>query len=364
MSGIRKLFEAASADAVHLGIGEPHVQPPDHVIKAFIEAARQGKNRYSPTAGIPELRDAIAGEYEGRWPEPAVGNVAVTSGSTAALFAALFSIVQEGDEVLVPDPGFVLYRPHVQMCGASSVPYPTPHENGFQVDLDRLAEHITSDTKAIIVNSPSNPTGVTLDEATVDGIAELADEHDLWVISDEAYDAIVYDQPHASLLGKVDKLVYLNTFSKRYAMTGWRLGFALAPEALAEKIRIVAYHMYAAPQTPAQYAAVAAIDGPQDHVTRMVEDLRERRDLISDRLETIDRVDLVRPTGAFYAFPEVDVPETSMDLAMKLLDAGLVTAPGSAFGAMGEGHIRFSFATDPTTIDAGLQIFEKVLDEY
>ncbi len=364
MSGIRKLFEAASDDAIHLGIGEPHVQPPGHVIEAFIEAARQGKNRYSPTAGIPALREAIAGEYEDRWPEPTVGNVAVTSGSTAALFATLFSIVQEGDEVLVPDPGFVLYRPHVQMCGATSVPYPMPHERGFQVDLDGLAEQVTSDTKAIIVNSPSNPTGVTLDEATVDGIAELADEHDLWVLSDEAYDAIVYDEPHASLLGKVDKLVYLNTFSKRYAMTGWRLGYALAPDDLAEKIRIVAYHMYAAPQTPAQHAAVAAIRGPQDHVTRMVDELRERRDLISRRLEALDRVSLVRPTGAFYAFPRVDVQETSMDLAMKLLDAGLVTAPGSAFGSMGEGHIRFSFATAPETIDAGLQVFEKVLEGY
>jgi aspartate aminotransferase len=363
VSGIRKLFEAADEDAIHLGIGEPHRQPPEHVQDAYVEAVRDGHNKYSPTAGLPELREGIAEAYEDRRPGLGAENVAVTTGSTAALYAAMQSLVEEGDEVLVPDPGFVLYPPHTELAEGTPVTYPLRHEEGFQVDVDALAERVTDATKAIVVCSPSNPTGVGLDEATVEGVLDVARENDLWVLVDEAYDVFTYDREHVSFLGRgYEKLAYFNTFSKRYAMTGWRLGFAVAPENLAEKIRVVGYHMYAAPPTPAQHAALAALEGPKDHTEQMREELLERRNVVVDECERIDQLDLVTPDGAIYAFPRFDADVSSMDLSVQLLDAGVVVVPGSAFGDNGEGHLRFSFAADPDDIRQGLQVVEKVLD--
>lgn len=362
LSGIRRLFEAARSDAVHLGIGEPHRQPPKHIVDAYVAALREGRNRYSATAGIPELRQAIVENHASSWQGLAVEHIGVTAGSTGALYAALFCLVDPGTEVLVPDPGFVLYKPHTQLCGGTPVPYPLRHEDGFQPDLDALAEAITPKTRVLIVNSPGNPTGATLSEESVEGLAQLAEDHDLWLISDEAYDAITYGVEHHSFLGRLEKLVYTNSFSKRYAMTGWRLGYFLAPMPLAQKVRIVSYHMIAAPPTPAQWAALAALQGPQDFTAALRDELEERRDLMARGLARLDRVDLVEPTGAFYAFPRVDVPMDSMSLAMKLLEAGVVTVPGSAFGREGEGHLRLSFATEPDRIEAGLQVVEKFLE--
>lgn len=364
VSGIRKLFEAADEDAIHLGIGEPHLQPPPHVIDAYHDALDAGENKYSPTAGLPELREALAERYTPAWGSAlGVENVAVTTGSTAGLYAATQALVDPGDEVLVPDPGFVLYRPHTRLAGGTPVPYPLPHEEGFQVDTEALAELVSPDTKAIIVNSPANPTGVRLDEDSVSAIADIAEDHGIWLLTDEAYDAFTYDGPHVSFMDRgLERFGYFNTFSKRYAMTGWRLGYAVAPEPLAEKIRVVGYHMYAAPPTPAQFAGLEAIRGPQDHTDRMREDLLERRDAVAEGIERIDGLDLVEPSGAIYAFPRFDADISSMDLSVKLLEAGVVVVPGSAFGEHGEGHIRLSFANDPQTIRDGLHVIEKCLE--
>lgn len=363
VSGIRKLFEAADEDAIHLGIGEPHRQPPDHVRQAYIEAVQAGENKYSPTAGLPELREAIAANHEPQRAGLGAENVAVTAGSTAALYAALQALVEEGDEVLVPDPGFVLYKPHTELAEGTPVTYPLPHEEEFQVDLEGLREQVTEDTKAIVVNTPSNPTGIGFDEETVDGLLDVAEENDLWVLADEAYDAFTYERAHESFLDRdYERVAYFNTFSKRYAMTGWRLGYAVAPEPLAEKIRVVGYHMYAAPPTPAQHAALAALQGPEDHMDLMREELLERRDVVTEELDRIDGVDLVEPDGAIYAFPRFDHDISSMDLSVKLLDAGVVVVPGSAFGEHGENHLRLSFATDPDDIRQGVSVIEKVLD--
>ncbi len=363
VSGIRKLFEAADEDAIHLGIGEPHLQPPSHVIDAYHQALDAGENKYSPTAGLAELREALAHRYQGSWGgELGTENVAVTAGSTAGLYAALQALVDDGDEVLVPDPGFVLYKPHARLAGGTPVPYSLPAEEGFQVDPDALAEQVTDDTVAIVVNSPANPTGVCLDEDSVNALADLAEDHDLWLLSDEAYDAFSYDGPHESFLDRgLERLAYFNTFSKRYAMTGWRLGYTLAPQALAEKVRVVGYHMYAAPCTPAQHAALEALQGPQDHTDRMRRELMQRRDATVDAIDRIDGMHLVEPTGAIYAFPSYEADIPSMELSMRLLDAGVVVVPGSAFGDEGEGHLRLSFAADEDDIHEGLNVIEKVL---
>lgn len=364
VSGIRKLFEAADEDAIHLGIGEPHLQPPEHVIEAYHEALDAGHNKYSPTAGLAELREAVANHYRGSWNGPiGVENVAVTAGSTAGLYAALQAIVDDGDEVLVPDPGFVLYNPHVRLAGGTPVPYPLRDEDGFQVDPEVIKEKATEDTVAIVLNSPANPTGTCLSEESVDVAADLAEDTGAWLLSDEAYDAFSYEGEHESILDRgLERFGYFNTFSKRYAMTGWRLGYTLAPQALAEKVRVVGYHMYAAPCTPAQHAALAALDGPQDHTDRMRRELEERRDVIVDAIDRIDGMDLVEPTGAIYAFPSYDADISSMDLSVKLLEAGVVVVPGSAFGEQGEGHLRFSFAADIEDIREGLAVVEKVLE--
>lgn len=363
VSGIRKLFEAASKDSIHLGIGEPHLQPPDHVIDAYHQALDSGENKYSPTAGLGELRDALADEYRDRWPGIGDENVAVTSGSTAGLYAAMQALVQDGDEVLVPDPGFVLYRPHTRLAGATPVPYRLPSEDGFQVDEDALVESVTGDTRAIVVNSPANPTGACLDEASVRVLADVSEDHDIWLLSDEAYDVFTYEQEHVSFLDRgLEKIGYFNTFSKRFAMTGWRLGYAVAPPSLAEKIRVVGYHMYAAPCTPAQHAALAALDGPQDHTGRMKAELDDRRRAAIDAISRVDGLDLVRPTGAIYAFPSYEADIPSMELSMRLLDAGVVVVPGSAFGEEGEGHLRLSFAAEPSDIREGVGVIEKALE--
>lgn len=363
VSGIRKLFEAASKDSVHLGIGEPHLQPPDHVIDAYHEALDAGENKYSPTAGLGELREALAEHYQGQWPGIGDENVAVTSGSTAGLYAAMQALVEAGDEVLVPDPGFVLYRPHTRLAGATPVPYRLPSDEGFQVDEDQLLEKVTEDTRAIVVNSPANPTGACLDGASVGVLADVAEDHDVWILSDEAYDAFTYEGQHVSFLDRgLEKVAYFNTFSKRYAMTGWRLGYAIAPEPLAEKLRVVGYHMYAAPSTPAQHAALAALNGPQDHTARMKDELDERRNVVIDAISRVDGLDLVKPTGAIYAFPSYEAGIPSMDLSMRLLDAGVVVVPGSAFGEEGEGHLRLSFAAEPSGIEEGVGVIEKALE--
>jgi aspartate aminotransferase len=364
VSGIRKLFEAADEDAIHLGIGEPHRQPPDHVLQAHHGALDAGHNKYSPTAGLGELREAIADEHADPWPgTPGLENVAVTAGSTAGLYAAIQALVDEGDEVLVPDPGFVLYGPHTRLAKGTPVTYPLPHEEGFQIDPDALVEQVTPDTKAIVVNSPANPTGVRLAEDSVDAAADLAEDHDLWLLADEAYDAFTYDDPHESVLDRgLERVGYFNTFSKRYAMTGWRLGYAVAPEPLAEKIRVVGYHMYAAPPTPAQHAALAALEGPDRFTREMVEELEHRREVAVEAIGDVDGLDLVEPSGAIYAFPRYEADVSSMDLSVELLEAGVVVVPGSAFGEVGGGHLRLSFAADPQDIREGIQVIEKALD--
>ncbi len=363
VSGIRKLFEAASKDSIHLGIGEPHLQPADHVLAAYHDALDAGENKYSPTAGLSELRMALTDHYEGRWPGIEEENIAVTSGSTAGLYAAMQVLVEEGDEVLIPDPGFVLYSPHTRLAGGTAVPYRLPSEDGFQVDEDALVESITENTRAIVVNSPANPTGMCLDEQSVNVLADVAEDHDVWLLTDEAYEAFTYEGDHVSFLDRgLEKLGYFNTFSKRYAMTGWRLGYALAPPALAEKIRIVGYHMYAAPSTPAQHAALAALTGPEDHTDRMRRELNERRQVTIDAIDRVDGLNLVNPTGAIYAFPSYDASISSMELSMQLLEAGVVVVPGSAFGDEGEGHLRLTFAADPSAIEEGVGVIQKALE--
>jgi aspartate aminotransferase len=361
LSSIRKMFELAGRDAISFGIGEPDMQPPPHAIAAYEEALEAGHNKYCPSAGIPELREALAERARPHAPEVRASDVVVTAGSTGGLLATMLGFVNAGDEVLVPDPGFVLYAPHAKMAGGVPVRYPVRMERGFVPRIEDLEERVTGRTRALVLNNPSNPTGGCFPAKAADELAEFAERRNLLVVSDEAYDHFTYGQAHATMLGRVRNLVYVNTFSKTYAMTGWRLGWLVAEPANAEVLKRVTYHMVASPPTPTQHAALAALTGPQDFVAHMVRTFRERRDAMVERIRRIPRMHVVEPQGAFYAFPKVEAPVPDDQLALELLKAGVVVTPGSAFGPRGAGHLRLSYALGVDKIQRGMDVVEKVM---
>ncbi len=364
VTGIRKMFEMAGKDAINFGIGEPDFQPPDYVIEAFARAMREGKNNYGPSSGLPELREAIANKERERLPTIDASHVIVTSGSTSGLYATLASFINPGDEVLMPNPGFVLYKPHTQLVGGTPVTYPLVKEAGYRPRIEDLERLVTPKTKAIIVNSPSNPTGACFTPEDVDALVAFATKHDLLMISDEAYDTVTFDAPHISFLGRYKKLVYLNTFSKTYAMTGWRIGYIVCDPELADPIKRMNYYLVACPPTPTQYACLAAIEGPQDFVQGMTKTFHDRRDLVYSLVKDIPGLDLLKPGGAFYAFCSYDHDIDCREVAMEILKAGVVVTPGDAFGDAGVNHIRLSYATNETNIREGLARIKKVFEGY
>ncbi len=354
VSGIRKMFEGAPPSAINLGLGEPDFQPPAHVIDAFEKALREGKNKYGPTSGIPELRAAIS-DHIRKYADVPKENIVVTAGGTEAIAATMQTFVDRGDEVLTPNPGFVLFAPHVTLAGGTPVFYTLRAEDGFQPRLDELSGLVTPRTKAIVVNSPSNPTGGVFDRRTVKGIVDLAKDNDLVLISDEVYAPFVYDGRHESFLGKYDKHVFVSSFSKEYAMTGWRIGYLAAPADLVKNLSKVHYYLVACPATPTQYAALAALTGPQDGVAQMVKEFSRRRDVIVSALNRIKGFHATPPKGAFYAFPTFDFKVTSEALALKLLEAGVICTPGVSFGTAGESHLRFSYANSRENLERGME---------
>ena len=359
ISGIRKMFESAPPHAINLGLGEPDFDPPPAVVEALCRAVRQGQNHYGPSAGIPALREKIASRYRDREPATDRDNVLVTGSGTEALMATALALYDPGDEVLVPNPGFVLYAPHARLAGAVPVPYGLTPARGFLPDLGELEGLVTGRTRALVVNSPSNPTGAVFPKATVDRLVSFADRHDLTIISDEVYEEIVYDRPAVSFWGRSDRAVIVNSFSKTLATTGWRIGFVVAPHPLAVQINKLHYHIMACPPTPAQVAVLAGLSS--DRPTRaMVEEFRRRRDLVVHGLRDIEGISVVPPAGAFYAFPRFDWPASSADVAGALLARGLITTPGDAFGSLGASHLRLSFAASRDDLRRGLRILSDV----
>ncbi len=355
ISGIRKMFEGAPPNAINLGLGEPDFDPPTAVIEALIEAVRSGRNHYGPSAGLPQLRDRLAERYRDREPATTRENVLVTGSATEGLMAIAMALYDPGDEVLVPNPGFVLYAPHARLAGAVPVPYSLTPARGYLPDLDELEGLVTARTHVMVVNSPSNPTGAVFPKATVDRLIAFADRHDLTIISDEVYEEIVFDAPAASFWGRSDRAIIVNSFSKMLATTGWRIGFVVAPRALAVEINKLHYHVMACPPTPAQYAVLAGLasTGP---VRTMVAEFRRRRDLVIRLLDRIPGVETVPPAGAFYAFPRFSWPASSSEIAGAFLSRGVISTPGDAFGSLGASHLRLSFAASRDDIRRGLAI--------
>ena len=266
------------------------------------------------------------------------------------------ALYDPGDEVLVPNPGFVLYAPHARLAGAVPVLYPLREKEMFQPDLEALERLVTPKTRAIVVNSPSNPTGAMFPEATVRKIVEFADRHHLTIVSDEVYDEIVYDGKFASFWGRNDRTIVVNSFSKTFAVTGWRLGFLVAPKALAVELNKIHYHIMACPPTPAQTAILAGYDAGNGATRAMVKEFRARRTLVDRALRAMPGVRVVPPAGAFYVFPRFDWGQSATEAAQALLKRGVITTPGDAFGSLGASHLRLSFAASREKLRAGLDI--------
>ena len=358
------MFELASPDAINLGLGELDFEPPEAAKRGIADAVRNGHNGYGPTRGLPELREALANKLRRYRNDVETDNIIVTTSATQGLLITAMALFDHGDEVLVPDPGFVLYQPHAIICGAMPVKYNLRQENGFQPNPEEIVELITPRTKAIIVNSPNNPTSGMMDQDTVRALRQIAVDHDLVVISDEVYDSIVFEGEHHSMLDdEYDHLVYINSFSKTYAMTGWRIAYLAASKYMITQLSKMQYYNIASPPTPTQFGALAALNEAQDEVEEHRQILKKRRDIIVKRLLDIEGFSCLKPRGAFYAFPGFYHDISSEDFAMDILKAGVICAPGSAFGKGGEGHLRFSFANTIENIENGMDIVEKVAGE-
>ena len=343
-------LEAQGKSVVHLEIGQPDFKTPQNVIDAACQALNEGKTGYTPTAGIPQLREAIAKhcrDYKNV--ETEMEEVVVVPGGKPIMFYTLLMLAQPGDEVIYPNPGFPIYESVIKFSGAKPVPMPLLEEKNFRVDLERLKRDINSKTKLIIVNNPSNPTGGVLSREDITAIADMVRDKGIYVMSDEIYDRIIFGEKPVSIAtmpGMKDWTIILDGFSKTFAMTGWRLGFGVMNKELAAHMTMLMANSNSCSASMTQWAAIEALQGPQDPVHKMVAAFKERRDYLIGALNAISGVHCVLPEGAFYAFPNISsFGLTSAQFATRLLEeGGVAAAGGTAFGEFGEGFIRLSYA--------------------
>ena len=361
VSARARALEATGRSIIHLQIGEPDFDTPANVRAAAKAALDEGATHYPPFPGIPALREAIAADATARKGFPVdPSRVFVTVGGKGVMLYAILGLVDPGDDVLVPDPGYPIYESLTRFVGANPIPIPIRMEHDFRLDVDELASLITPRTRLLIINSPANPTGGVLTRSDLERIADLAIRHDLWVMADEIYGRILYDGAEhvsiASLPGMAERTIVLDGFSKTFAMTGWRMGYAIVPESLVKTYSQLIINTISGVATFAQVGAVEAIVGQQDDVDRMVVEFKARRDLVVDGLNAIPGIDCRRPVGAFYVFPSIrGTGLTGADLAERLLqEAGVCVLAGSAFGQYGDDHIRISYANSPANLTEAL----------
>ncbi|HKE78250.1 MAG TPA: pyridoxal phosphate-dependent aminotransferase [Solirubrobacteraceae bacterium] len=357
-----KEMERAGRDVIHLEIGEPDFDTPAHITEAGVAALRAGETHYCPAAGIAELREAVAAELS-RSRDVAIGpeRVLVANGAKPFLFFTILATCEPGDEVVYPDPGFPIYESAIRWAGATPVPLPLREELGFSFAPDELRALLTDRTRLVILNSPQNPTGGVSPAPDLAAAAEAILDTDAWILSDEVYARMLYDDGAfasiASVPRMLERTVLLDGFSKTYAMTGWRCGYAAVPEPLVEPLTRFFVNSTSCVPPFVQLAGVAALTGPQDAVTAMVAEFAERRDLVVDGLNALPGVSCLSPRGAFYVFPNVeDVPMSAETLADRLLEeAGVAVLAGTAFGANGAGHLRLSYANSQANLARALE---------
>jgi aspartate aminotransferase len=355
ISGIRKMFEGAGPNSINLGLGQPDFDTPQHIKKAAIKAINDGLTGYTMNLGFPELRLALCRKFEQENHfKVSPDEVIVTSGASEALHIALCALVDKGDEVLIPDPGFVSYIALTRISGAKPVSVPL----GEKLTLmpEAVNDAITPRTRAIIVNSPSNPTGTVQTRQEIKAFAQIAQDNNITIISDEVYEHFIYEGEHVSPAQFTDKVITINAVSKTYAMTGWRIGYAAARKEYVEQMLKVHQYIQACANSIAQKAAQEAIEGPQECVTLMRESFRKRRDILMEGFSDMG-IKCVKPEGAFYAFPEVEDEEAPQ----KLLKNGVIVVPGTAFGENGKGHIRISYAISEEKLKRAIGVMGKVL---
>ena len=359
-------LEAEGRKVIHLEIGEPDFDTPDHIREAARRAIADGHTHYSPAAGIPDLKEAVAAFFSRtRGVDFPADNVVITPGAKPVMLYTIFALCQEGDEVLYPDPGFPMYESLAAFSGATPVPVPLREERQFRMDPDEVASLLTDRTRLVILNSPHNPCGSSLSSEDVQRLAQVLGDRDVYVLSDEMYWAIRYGGEHASIAPLLpERTILLDGCSKTFAMTGWRLGFAALPQPLVEPVSRLIINSVSCTATFTQMAAIAALEGPWEPVQEMVAEFAKRRDVMVEGLNRIDGLSCVEPSGAFYAFPNCTAIGPSRKVAVELLErAGVAALWGSAFGSGGEGYLRISYANSVENIRDALESIEATLPE-
>lgn len=363
-----KALEAEGKNIIHLEIGEPDFDTPHFIVDAAIDSLRRGRTHYTPASGIPPLREAIVGDVERRrGVKVRPSQIVVTPGAKPIMFFCILALVDEGDEVIYPNPGFPIYESVINFVGGKAVALPLQESKDFRFDIKDLQALVTDRTRMIIINTPQNPTGGILTHDDIRAIAEIARRKKIWVLSDEMYKNIIFDAEHHSIFsepGMSEHTILLDGFSKTFSMTGWRLGFGVMPEPLAERVTQLMINSNSCTSTFTQDAGVAALDGPTKEVDAMVAEFRKRRDIVVAELNKIKNVSCIMPHGAFYVFPNVSkVPMGTRELANHLLnEAGVAVLSGTAFGKYGEGYLRLSYANSVENLLEGIRRMKKVIE--
>jgi len=356
-------LEAEGQSIINLGIGQPDFKTPEHVVEAAIQALRDGHHGYTPAQGILPLREAVARDLNTRHRvDVSPGNVVIMPGGKPTMFFAIMMFGGAGTEIMYPDPGFPIYRSMIEYVGSKPVPIALREENDFAFNAEEVLAQITPATRLIIINTPGNPTGGAVPKEEIEKlVAGLADHPDVALLSDEIYSQMLYDgREHVSLLSYPeikDRLIVLDGWSKTYAMTGWRLGFSIWPDALVEPVVRLAVNCHSCVNAPTQFAGIAALEGPQDAVHAMVAAFDERRRVIVPALNQLPGFRCIEPGGAFYAFPNITgTGMSAKELQTKMLEkAGVATVAGTSFGVYGEGYIRFSYANSTENIKLAVE---------
>ena len=363
-----RALEAIGREVIHLEIGEPDFDTPLHIKEAAVEGLlERGLTHYTQPTGMPDLREAIAADVARRKGiNPSPDRVVVTPGAKPIMFYAMLAILEPGDEVIYPDPGFPIYESMIRFLGGNPIAAPLREEREFRMDVEEVGSLVTDRTRMIVINTPQNPTGSVLTDDDLRALGELATERDLVVLADEIYGRLQYDGTFSSIAalpGMEERTIVLDGFSKTFAMTGWRLGYGIVPEWLTAAFSRLVINSVSCTSAFSQAGAVAALNGPQDAADAMREEFRARRQLVVDRLNAIDGVSCVMPHGAFYAFPNVrSFGLSSADLADHLLnDGGVSCLAGTAFGRHGEGYLRLSYANSRENLSRALDLIEASL---
>ena len=360
---------ANGKDIINLGIGQPDFKTPEHIVQAGIKALQDGHHGYTPANGIPELREAVARDLEKRHQTHVKPqNIIVVPGGKPTMFFAVLLFGQKGAEIMYPNPGFPIYESVINYTGATAVPIALKEENGFAFEAEAVLSQITSKTRLIIINSPANPTGGVTPKSEVDKLVEGLKNHPhVALLSDEIYSQMLYDgRTHVSLLQYPeirDRLIVLDGWSKTYAMTGWRMGYAVWPDQMVDQVTRLCVNDHSCVNAAAQYAGLAALTGPKDPVLEMVSQFDERRKVIVSALNDLKGVSCIDSAGAFYAFPNISETGLSSSQAQDLIldEAGVATIAGTSFGKFGEGYLRFSYANSKDNILRAIERIDKIL---